>query len=82
MLGLLLHLMVDALVELGETPVLVLTRMDEVLIARGQLPFEQELEVVDDFDMALHGEILGAANEWVNARPITRPGQAKSTTPP
>lgn len=61
-LGLLLHLVVEALVELVEAPVLVHARVDEVLVARGQLAGQQRVEVIDDFRMALHRGALPGEN--------------------
>ncbi|MNW06877.1 hypothetical protein D3C71_2033620 [compost metagenome] len=53
-LGLLLHLVVDALEQLVESPVLVHPRMQEVLVPGGQFAAQQVLEVVHHFGLALH----------------------------
>ncbi len=57
-LGLFLHLVVQALVELHEALVFVDPRMDEILIARCQFAAQQILEVVDDLWVALHGVLF------------------------
>jgi hypothetical protein len=56
--GFFFHLVADALEEAREALVLVLARVDEVLVARGQLAAQQVLEAVDDFGMALHVVVL------------------------
>ena len=58
MLRLLLHLMVDTLIQLAEAPILVITRMHEVLVARSQLTLQQLLQVIDDLGVAFHEHIL------------------------
>jgi hypothetical protein len=52
--GFLFHLVVDTFVELGETPVLIHPRMDEILITRGQFAGQQRVEVIDHIWVALH----------------------------
>ena len=54
MLGLLLHLVIDALVELFEPPVGVHARVQEILVARRQLAAQQLLEVIDYRCLAFH----------------------------
>ena len=53
-LRLLLHLVIDALVELAEAPVGVHPRMQEILIARRQFAAQQLLQIVDYRCLALH----------------------------
>ncbi|MNW66114.1 hypothetical protein D3C74_445560 [compost metagenome] len=50
----LFHLVVDSFVELGETPVLIHPRVDEILITRGQFAGQQRVEVIDYVWVALH----------------------------
>ena len=54
MLGLFLHLMVQAREEFGEALIFIDARVREVLVARRQFAAQQVLEVVNDFGMALH----------------------------
>ena len=54
MLGLLLHFMIDAFVELGKAPIGVHPRVQEILIARRQFPAQQLLQIVDYRCLALH----------------------------
>src|SRR5690554_1086208 len=51
----LLHLVVDALVQLVQAQVLVAARVQEILVARGQLAAQEEVQVIDDFGISLHG---------------------------
>ncbi|MCY1188541.1 hypothetical protein D9M73_296630 [compost metagenome] len=61
-LGLLLHLVVEALVQREQTLVLVAARVDEVLVARGKFATQQFLQAFNDVGMAFHG---GApVNRW------------------
>ncbi len=53
-LRLFFHLVVDALVELGQAPVFVHARMNEVLVACRQFALQQRDEVVDYIWVALH----------------------------
>src|SRR5690606_10006918 len=51
----LLHLVVDALVQLVQAQVLVAARVQEILVARGQLAAQEEVQVIGDFGISLHG---------------------------
>ncbi len=53
-LRLFFHLVVDALVELGQAPVFVHPRVDEVLVACCQFALQQRDEVIDYVRVTLH----------------------------
>ena len=53
-LRLFFHLVVDALVELGQAPVFIHTRVNEVLVACCQFALQQRDEVVDYVRVTLH----------------------------
>ena len=50
--------MVDTLIQLAEAPILVITGVHEVLVARSQLTLQQLLQVIDDLGVAFHEHIL------------------------
>ncbi|MNC26920.1 hypothetical protein D3C75_750720 [compost metagenome] len=50
----LFHLVVNALIELGQAPVFVHTRVNEVLVTRRQFALQQRNEVVDYVRVTLH----------------------------
>ena len=62
--GLFLHLVVHALMQRLQALVLVLARVQEILVARGQLPAQQFPEACNDFGVALHG----AAPVWISSQ--------------
>src|SRR5690606_17390620 len=68
----LLHLVVDPRVQRMQPEVLVAARVQEILVARGQLAAQQEVQVVDDLGMALHGNRLQTGDCGQYARAAAR----------
>src|SRR5690606_19648780 len=75
MLGLLLHLVVEALIEPVKPPILIHPRMQKILVARGQFATQQILEVIDDFSRALHDGAPGKSVSTASFAPGPAPGK-------